>query len=90
MGAGFQAQASCFLESQDISLEAVKEDQAEEVESYEAALDIEAHEVTNGHYLQRPIKSEKRRKIEPAELTANLRKASEHVIVENTQNEYRR
>jgi len=61
-------------ESSGISIEAVQEDQEEEIESYMSAIDIEACETEcEGH----------------TQLKGNLKKASEHIIISGTQTEYR-
>jgi hypothetical protein len=80
-----------LAESSGISIEAVQEDQVEEIESYMSAIDIEDRETKcDGHYLREPTPSNKKTKVDYAQLKGNLKKASEHVIVSTTQSEYRR
>jgi len=80
-----------LAESSGISIEAVQEDQEEEIESYMSAIDIEACETKcEGHYLRKPSKPDKKMKVDHAQLKGNLKKASEHIIVSGTQTEYRR
>jgi hypothetical protein len=83
--------AAYLAESSTISIEAVREDQDEEIESYQSAIDIDDIEAKgNGHYLPKPSTSDKRTKIDHSQLKNNLKKASEGIIVSNTQSEYRR
>jgi hypothetical protein len=80
-----------LAESSGISIEAVQEDQEEEIESFQSALDIEDCEAKcDGHYLHKPSKPDKKAKVDHAQLKGNLKKASEHIIVSGTQTEYRR
>jgi|SRR5882762_6824756 hypothetical protein len=80
-----------LAESSSISIEAVEEDREEEIESYMSAIDIEDRDTKcNGHYLREPSKSDKKAKVDHAQLKGNLKKASEHIIVSGTQTEYRR
>jgi len=47
-----------------------------------SAIDIEDRDAKcNGHYLREPSKSDKKAKVDHAQLKGNLKKASEHIIV---------
>jgi hypothetical protein len=83
--------AAYLAESSNISIEAVQEGQVEEIESYHSAIDVDNIEAKcDAHFLSKPDTSHKRTNINHSQLKSNLKKASEGVIVTNTQSEYRR
>ena len=85
-----------LIEIQDVTMDEVNQDCEEEVESLAISLDIDNRtqlaEAEGRTYLQAPASTstEKRPKLDFNVIKDNLKKASEHVVVENTLNEYRR
>ncbi|GBE83362.1 hypothetical protein SCP_0504100 [Sparassis crispa] len=84
--------AACLLEAQMVCFQEVVDEQIEEQESMEQAMDVDNRLDADSHYLREPDPVHKKQKLSASKenLVENLKKASAHVIVENTQNEYRR
>ncbi|OBZ71137.1 hypothetical protein A0H81_08475 [Grifola frondosa] len=82
--------ATYLLASLNVSSQDVAEEQEEEIETMAMSSDFDDRLAVNSHYVRPPSETDKKPKIDQSELAKNLKKASEHVVVEDTLNEYRR
>ncbi|OBZ74113.1 hypothetical protein A0H81_06467 [Grifola frondosa] len=76
--------------AETVSMEAVEEDQSEEIEALMSTFDIEDRQSIDLDYLRAPPESAKQQKVDYARFSENLKKASENVVLIGTHEEYNR
>ncbi|OBZ68532.1 hypothetical protein A0H81_11679 [Grifola frondosa] len=80
--------ATSLLTAQNISLQKIAEEQDEEIDTMLMAADFDNQQIIDKYYMWPPSEPKKKEKIDLSELEKHLKKASEHVVVEDTLNEY--
>ncbi|EPQ56080.1 hypothetical protein GLOTRDRAFT_128038 [Gloeophyllum trabeum ATCC 11539] len=80
-------------ELNQVAFEVAEDEQDQEIEAFESGVDIDKCQESNPSYLRTPPASQKLQAPSPSshkELSQNLKKASEQIIVTNTRKEYNR